>query len=65
MRLLDDLYIRRIRRQHPYGNLQAPSRRINDCHRAVSAFGFAEDLNAKAAEWMEWIENTNLVGFCA
>jgi hypothetical protein len=65
MRLLDDLYISRIRRQHPYGNLQAPSGTIHDSDRAISSLGFADDLKAKAAEWMEWIEKSNVLGFCA
>src|SRR2546426_7589557 len=65
MWFLDDLYISRIRRQHPNGNLQTPSGGIQDGDRAVSSLGFADDLNAKAAERMEWIENTNLLGFCA
>src|SRR5713226_7063793 len=65
MWFLDDLYISRIRRQHPNGNLQTPSGGIQHCDRAVSSLGFADDLNAKAAKRMEWIENTNLLGFCA
>jgi len=65
MRLLDDLYSRRIRRQHPGGNLQALSGRISDTNRAVSALGLANHLKVEALEGMERIENTNLLGFCA
>ena len=65
MRLLDDLYVRRIRRQHPGGNLEALSGRISDTNRAVSALGFADNLKVEAVEGMERIENTNLLGFCA
>src|SRR5215475_2567352 len=65
MRLLDDLYVRPIRRQHPRGNLQALSGRISDTNRPVSTLGFANHLKVKAVEGMERIENTNLLGFCA
>ena len=65
MRLLDDLYGRRIRRQHPGGNLQALSVRISDTNRTVSALGLANHLKAEAVEGMERIENTNLLGSCA
>jgi len=65
MRLLDDLYGRRIRRQHPGGNLQALSVRISDTNRTVSALGLANHLKVEAVEGMERIENTNLLGFCA
>src|SRR5215831_730325 len=65
MRLLDDLYGRRIRRQHPGGNLQALSGRISDANRAVSALRLANHLKVEAVEGMERIENTNLLGFCA
>ena len=65
MRLLDDLYGRRIRRQHPGGNLQALSVRISDTNRTVSALGLANHLKVEALEGMERIENTNLLGFCA
>jgi hypothetical protein len=64
MRLLDDLYGRRIRRQHPGGNLEALSGRISDTNHAVSALGFADNLKLEAVEGMERIENTNLLGFC-
>src|SRR5712691_2424998 len=65
MGLLYDLYVGGIRQQHPRRNLQTPSGSIHDSDRAISSLGFADDLNAKAAERMEWIENTNLLGFCA
>src|SRR6516225_2595892 len=65
MRLLDDLYGRRIRRQHPGGNLQALSGRISDTNRAVSALRLANHMKVEAVEGMERIENTNLLGFCA
>ena len=65
MRLLDDLYVRRFRRQHPGGDLEPLSGRISDTNRAVSAFRFANHLKGEAVEWMERIENTNLLGFCA
>ena len=65
MRLRGDLYISRIGHQHPCGNFQTPSGRVHDSDRAVSSLGFADDLNAKSAQWMEWMENTNLLGFCA
>ena len=65
MRLLGDLYVRRIRRQHPYRNLQTLSGGFLDRHRAVSAFWFADYLKAEAVEWVERIENTNVLGFCA
>jgi hypothetical protein len=56
MRSLDDLYGRRIRRQHPGGNLQALSGRISDTNYAVSALGFANHLKVEAVEGMERIE---------
>jgi hypothetical protein len=62
--LLHDLYVSRIRQQHPRRNLQTPSGSIHDSDRAVSSPGFADDLKAETAEWMERIENTNLLGFC-
>jgi hypothetical protein len=65
MRLLDDLYVRRIRRQHPGRNLQTLSGRISDTNRAVSALRFANHFKVEAVEGMERIENTNLLGFCA
>ena len=65
MRLLDDLHVRRIRREHPYRNLQTLSGGFLDRHRAVSAFWFADYLKAEAVEWVEWVENTNVLGFCA
>src|SRR5215472_4618473 len=65
MRLRDDLYGRRIRRQHPGGNLQALSGWISDTNRAVSALRLANHLKVEAVERMERIENTNLLGFCA
>src|SRR5207249_2055785 len=65
MRLLGDLHVRRIRRQHPCGNLQTLSGGSLDRDRAVSAFGFADNLKAEAVEWVERIENTNVLGFCA
>src|SRR5262249_40210327 len=52
-RLLHDLYVGGIRQQHPHRNLQTPSGRIQDSDCAVSSLGFADDLKAKAAEWME------------
>jgi len=65
MRLLDDLYGRRIRRQHPGGKLQALSGRISDTNRAVSALRLANHLKVEAVERVERIENTDLLGFCA
>jgi hypothetical protein len=65
MRLLDDLHMRRIRREHPYRNLQTLPAGLRDRHRAVSGFGFADSFKAEAVEWMERIKNTNVVGFCA
>ncbi len=65
MRLLGDLHVRRIRRQHPCGNLQTLPGGFLDRDRAVSAFGFADNLKAEAVEWVERIENTNVLGFCA
>jgi hypothetical protein len=65
MGLLDDLYVRRTRRQHPGRNLEALSGRISDTKRAVSALGFADNLKVEAVEGMERIENTNPLGFCA
>jgi hypothetical protein len=64
MRLLGDLYLRRSRRQHPYRNLQTLSGGFLNTDCAVSAFGFADNLKGEAVEWVEWIENTNLLGFC-
>jgi hypothetical protein len=65
MRLLDDPHVRRIRRQHPYGNLQTLSGRFLDGHRTVSASRLADHLKAEAVEWVEWVENTNVLGVCA
>ena len=65
MRLLDDLHVRRIRREHPYRNLQTLSGGFLDGHRAISAFGFADHLKAEAVEWVERIKNANSVGFSA
>src|SRR2546425_4568063 len=65
MGLLHDLYVGGIRQQHPHRNLQTPSGSIHDSDCAVSSLGFADDLKAKAAEWMKRIDNTNLLGFCA
>jgi hypothetical protein len=65
MRLLDDLHVRHIRRQHPYRNLQTLSGGFLDRHRAVSAFGLADNLKAEAVEGVKRIENTNLLGFGA
>src|SRR5436309_13655234 len=65
MRSLSDLHIRRIWRQHPRRNLQTLSGGFLDRNRAISAFGFADHLKAEAVEWVERIENTNLLGFCA
>src|SRR6266566_7193536 len=65
MGLLHDLYVGGIRQQHPRRNLQPLSGSIHDSDRAVSSPGFADDLKDKAAEWVEWIEDTNLLGFCA
>jgi hypothetical protein len=63
--LLHDVYVGGIRQQHPRRNLQTPSRRIHDSDDAVSSPGFADDLKAKTAQWMERIENTNVLGFYA
>src|SRR5438132_14426491 len=57
MRLLGDRHVRRIRRQHPYRNLETLSGGFLNTDRAVSAFGFADNLKAKVVEWVEWIEN--------
>src|SRR2546427_12596027 len=65
MRLLDDLHVRRIRREHPYRNLQTLSGGFLDGHRAISAFRFADHLKAETVEWVERIENTNVLGFRA
>src|SRR3989442_14882156 len=65
MRLLSDPHVRGIRRQHPRRNLQTLSTEFLDRDRAVSAFGFADHFKAEAVEWVEWIENTNVLGFCA
>ena len=65
MRSLYDLYVGGIRQQHPRRDLQTLSGSIHNSDRAVSSFGFADDLKAIAAEWMERIENTNPLGFCA
>jgi len=65
MGLIHDLYVGGIRQQHPSRNLQPPSGSIHDRDRAVSSLGFADDLKAKAAEWVERIEDTNQLGFCA
>src|SRR5436190_24367014 len=64
MRLLDDLHVRRIRRQHPYRNLQALSGGFLDRDRAVSTFWLADNLKAEAVEWVEWVDNMNALGFC-
>ena len=63
--LLDDLHVRCIRRQHPYRNLQTLSRWVPDRDRAVSTFGFTDNLKAEAVKWVERIKNANSVGFCA
>ena len=65
MRLIDELYLRRILLQHPGGNLQALSGRISDTNRAVSTLGLANHLKVEAVERVERIENTDLLGFCA
>jgi hypothetical protein len=63
--LLHDLYVGGIWQQHPGRNLQTPSGSIHDSDRAVSSLGFADDLKAKTSEWMERVNNTNVLGFCA
>src|SRR5437016_5595116 len=57
--LLHDLDSGGIRQQHPRRNLQPLSGSIHDSDCDVSSPGFADDLNAKAAERMEWTDNTN------
>ena len=64
-RLLGHRYVRRIWHQHPRRNLQALSAGFFDRDRSISAFGFADHLKAEAVKWMERIEDTNLLGFCA
>jgi hypothetical protein len=65
MRLLYDLYVGGIRQQHPGRDLQTLSGSIHNGDRSVSPFGFADDLKVKAAEWVERIDNTNVLSFCA
>jgi hypothetical protein len=65
MGLLYDLYVGGIRQQHPCRDLQTLSGSIHNSDRAVSSFGFADDLKVKAVEWVKRIENTNVLGFCA
>jgi hypothetical protein len=62
MWLLGDLHVRRFRRQHPYRNLQTLSGGFLNTDRAVSAFGIADNLKGEAMEWVERIENTNVLG---
>jgi hypothetical protein len=65
MRLPDDLHVRRIRRQHPYRDLQTLSSGIPNRDSAVSTFGLTNNLKTEAVEWMERIKNTNGLGFNA
>ena len=60
MGLLYDLYGGGIRQQHPCRDLQTLSGSIHNSDRAVSAFGFADDLKVKAVEWVKRIEDTNV-----
>jgi len=57
--------MRRIRREHPYRNLETLSSGIPDRDSAVSTFGLTNNLKAEAVEWVERIKNTNAPGFCA
>jgi hypothetical protein len=54
--------MRRIRREHPYRNLQTLSSGVSNGDSAVSTFGLTNNLKAEAVEWVERIKHTNGLG---
>jgi hypothetical protein len=65
MRLLGDRYGGTLRGQHPYRNLQSLTNRIHDGNRTVAPLVAANNLENRAAERMERIEDLHARIFCA
>ena len=57
---LRDPDLRRIWRQHPYRNLQAPAGSINNGHRPIAPLRPADNLKSNAVERVEGIKDLNV-----
>ena len=65
MRARRDLRLAGSRRQHPHGNLQSPSRWVDDTDCAVSEFWSTDDAKTHAMKRVERVEDADVRGVCA
>jgi hypothetical protein len=65
MRALDYSDLGAIRHKHPHRNFQASPCCFDDRDRAISPLRPANDLKSGAMERMEWVEDLDVLGFCA
>jgi uncharacterized repeat protein (TIGR01451 family) len=61
---LRNLYLGRIRRQHPQRNLQSPPGQIQDRGCTVSSLWSSDDSKGEVVKRVEWVEDPNVGGFC-
>jgi hypothetical protein len=65
VRLLRDLDLGALGRQHPDGNLQPPPSRVHDTDRPIFAFRSAKDLQGRTMKRMKGVEDLNIGTICA
>jgi hypothetical protein len=59
-RLVSDLYLGALSRQHPGRNLQALPGRVNDADRPIVPLGPADDLQSSTVERVKGVEDLNV-----
>ena len=60
IRLLSDLYLSALLRQHPRRNLQTLPGRVNDAGRSIAPLGSADDLQGSPEQWVKAVEDLNI-----
>jgi hypothetical protein len=60
MRLVGDLYVSALPRQHPGRNLQSLPGRINDGDRSIAPLGPADDLQGGTPKRVKGVEDLNV-----
>ena len=60
MRLVSDLYLSALLRQHPGRNFQSLPGRVNDADRSIAPLGPADDLQGSAEKWVKGVEDLNI-----
>ena len=60
IRLISDLYLSALLRQHPDRNFQSLPGRVNDADRSIAPLGPADDLQGSPEQWVKAVEDLNI-----